>query len=74
LKHFYGDQVVLEYHDIGAPEAYERFQSWLERVPEGFLEYPLVFINGEFKLAGNAEYYEILVLVQDFIDAQPFAS
>jgi hypothetical protein len=31
----------------------------------GYLYYPLVFIDNELKLAGSAEYYEVLYLVRE---------
>ncbi len=34
----------------------------------GYLYYPLVFIDNELKLAGSAEYYEVLYLVREALE------
>lgn len=65
LRYFFGDTVELEHYDMAVPEQYERGKAWLEQVPEGYLFYPLVFVNGELRVVGSAEYYEILGAVRE---------
>jgi hypothetical protein len=42
----------------------------LERVPENRRYYPIVFVNGEPRIAGSAEYYEVLYAVRAELDQQ----
>jgi disulfide oxidoreductase YuzD len=42
----------------------------VERVPENRRYYPMVFINGEPRIAGSAEYYEVLYAVRSELDDQ----
>lgn len=46
------------------PEQEKRCQPLLDKVPQGYLYYPLVFINDELAIVGSAEYYEILNAVR----------
>lgn len=67
LKRFYGDQVSLEYYDMAKPEEEQKVRDLLDKVPKGYLFYPLVFVNGELRIVGSAEYYEILGAVRDLL-------
>ena len=46
-------------------------KALLAQVPERSYYYPLVFVNGELKLVGTAEYYEVLHLVREMLQPQP---
>jgi hypothetical protein len=61
----YGDKVTIEYHDMNIPEVYEQHKALLKSVPEQYNYYPMVFVNGELKIAGSAEYYEVLYAVRE---------
>lgn len=61
----YGDKVRVEYYDMAIPEQYEQHKALLEKIEERYLLYPLVFVDGEPKLAGSAEYYEVLYVVRE---------
>lgn len=63
----YADRVVVEYDDIADPQVYERRRALLERVPEDYLIYPLVFIDNELTIAGSAEFYQIVYAVRDLL-------
>lgn len=67
LQRFYGDRVVVEYYDMANPEAYAQQKHLLEQVPEGYFFYPFVFVDGQLKLAGSAEYYEVLYAVREVL-------
>jgi disulfide oxidoreductase YuzD len=41
----------------------------LAKVPEDRMYYPLVFADGELKIVGSAEYYQVLYMVRELIDA-----
>ena len=40
-------------------------------MPEGYLYYPLLFVNGELKNVGSAEYYEILYVIREMLEPEP---
>ncbi len=65
----YGERVSVEYHDMAVPGKAEQMKDLLETVPKNRLYYPLVFVNGQFKVAGSAEYYQVLYAVRDLVDA-----
>lgn len=64
LERFFGDQVRVEYHDMADPAEAAAQADLLERVPENRRYYPIVLINGEPRIAGSAEYYEVLYAVR----------
>jgi len=53
---------------MSVPEEYEQHKALLEGVDNGRFFYPLVFINGELKLSGTAEYYEILYVLREVLE------
>lgn len=65
----YGDQVSIEYYDTAKPDDLARSSEFLAKVPENRMYYPLVFIDGELKIVGSAEYYQILYSVRELVDA-----
>ena len=52
---------------MAQPENEARHQALLEKVPPGYLYYPLLFVNGELKSAGSVEYYDVLYAVRDLL-------
>jgi hypothetical protein len=50
--------------DLSNPEEAEQHGDVIDFVQEQSLPYPLVAINGELRLAGSAEYYRIMPLVE----------
>jgi disulfide oxidoreductase YuzD len=54
---------------MAKPVDSEQMQTLLAKVPEDRLYYPLVFADGELKAVGSAEYYQILHIVRELIDA-----
>ena len=69
LGRLYGDQVSIEYYDTAKPDDLVRSSELLAKVPEHRMYYPLVFIDGELKIVGSAEYYQILYSVRELVDA-----
>ncbi|OGO06959.1 MAG: hypothetical protein A2Y73_09265 [Chloroflexi bacterium RBG_13_56_8] len=65
FKRFFGDQVKIEYYDMAVPAQYAEKKVLVESVESRHRVYPMVFIDGEFKLAGSAEFYDIVSLVQE---------
>jgi disulfide oxidoreductase YuzD len=53
---------------MSVPEEYEQHKALLEGVDNGRFFYPLVFVNGELKLSGTAEYYEILYVLREVLE------
>ena len=45
-----------------------RFQVLLDKVPSGYMYFPLVFLNDELALVASAEYYEILGAVREVLE------
>ncbi len=74
LQYFFGDQVTLDHYDMSIPDQYAQGKVWLEKVPEGYLFYPLVFVNEELRIVGSAEYYEILSAVREILREEPAAT
>jgi disulfide oxidoreductase YuzD len=65
LKAQYGEAVEIEHLDLQDPENGVRFGDMLAIAEEQNLQYPLVAVNGQLRLAGSAQYYHVLPLVQE---------
>jgi disulfide oxidoreductase YuzD len=65
LQH--GSKVQVEYVDMQLPAAQTRYAEVLKTIQERDLPYPLVAIDGQLRLAGSANYYHILPLVEQAI-------
>ena len=50
-------------------DAQKQNSELLAKVPENQMYYPLVFADGELKIVGSAEYYQILYMVRELVDA-----
>jgi hypothetical protein len=53
---------------MAVSEQYEAKKELLDRVPKGYLYYPLVFVGDDLKTVGSAEYYEVLYAVREVLD------
>jgi hypothetical protein len=73
MKMKYDGAVGVEHVELADPENQERFANVLEFANERDLAYPLVAVNGQLRLAGSAQYYRVLPLVEALIaeTAQP---
>jgi disulfide oxidoreductase YuzD len=60
----FGEAVEVEYVDMADANAQARFPELLDAVQEHALPYPLVAVDGQVRLAGTAQYYRILPLVE----------
>ena len=74
LNYFFKDKVSLEHFDMAIPEQHAQAKAWLEKVPQGYLYYPIVFVNDELRLVGSAEYYEVLAAVRELMPKEAAAS
>lgn len=55
----------VEYLDAARPTDEQRVKALLEHVSGRYMFYPMVFIGDELKMAGSAEYYEVLHAVRE---------
>jgi len=69
MDRFFKGQVSLRHYDMFKPEEAEHAQDLLAKVPQGYLYYPLVFVNGDLRIVGSAQYYEILGEVRGLLQA-----
>lgn len=53
---------------MSVSEEYERYKALLEGLDGRRTFYPLVFVNGELKLSGTAEFYEILHVLREVLE------
>ena len=67
----YGPSVQVDYIDLGKAEAGEEFQELLALIADQNLPYPLVAINGQLRLAGSADYYRVIALVEEALQEVP---
>ena len=49
---------------MSVPEEYERKKALLSQVQEGYLYYPMFFVDDKLANVGSAEYYEVLYAVK----------
>jgi len=62
----YGDTVQVEYLDVSEPAVQAEYADlMISQAQEHCLPYPLVAIEGQVRLAGGAEYYRIMPLVEE---------
>jgi disulfide oxidoreductase YuzD len=60
----YGGAVQAEYHDMAEPGNQAAHPEVLEAAAEHDLPFPLVAVNGELRVAGSADLWRILPLVE----------
>jgi disulfide oxidoreductase YuzD len=65
LKIRYGDQVEVEYWDLGQPAAQAQHPQVLADIRQRNLDYPVVMVDDEIRLSGSVHYYEVLPLVEE---------
>jgi disulfide oxidoreductase YuzD len=70
LEMRYGSAVQVEYVDMADPEVQAQFPELLAVVEERDLPYPLIAVNGNLRAAGSAQYYHILPLVEQALEAK----
>jgi disulfide oxidoreductase YuzD len=68
LRH--GEAVQVEYVDLADSEAQARYADLMAIIAERSLPYPLVAVNGRLKLAGTAQYYQVLPLVEELLQVE----
>jgi disulfide oxidoreductase YuzD len=61
----YGHTVQVEYLDVSEPAVQAEYADLIRQAEEHRLPYPLVAIEGQVRLAGGAEYYRIMPLVEE---------
>jgi disulfide oxidoreductase YuzD len=61
----YGDAVQVEYLDVSEPAIQAEYADLIRQIEEHCLPYPLVAIDDQVRLAGGAEYYRIMPLVEE---------
>jgi len=61
----YGDDVEVYYFDVSWPDPPPQVQKAMAQVAERGLTYPAVAIDGEVRLHGGVEYWQIAFLVGD---------
>jgi len=61
----YGDTVQVEYLDVSEPAVQAEYTDLIRQAQEHRLPYPLVAIEGQVRLAGGAEYYRIMPLMEE---------
>jgi disulfide oxidoreductase YuzD len=59
--------VEVEHLDLADPENEVRFGDMISIAEEQNLQYPLVAVDGQLRLAGSAQYYHLLPLVQEVL-------
>jgi disulfide oxidoreductase YuzD len=68
LRH--GQAVHVDYVDLADAEAQVEFSEVLAVIEDRSLPYPLVAVNGQLRLAGTAQYYQVLPLVEELLPAE----
>lgn len=74
MKIKYDGAVGVEHVELAEAENQARFANVLEFAEERDLAYPLVAVNGRLRLAGSAQYYQVLPLVEALIAEAAHAS
>lgn len=59
----------VDYFDVADPAVYEQQRALLDKVPSGYMFYPMVFINGDLKVTGGADPYQVMYAVQTLLKA-----
>jgi disulfide oxidoreductase YuzD len=67
----FGPAIEVDYVDLEEPGHAARFGDLIETIQSRNLPYPLVAINGELRLAGSAQYFQVMPLVEKAIQGQP---
>ena len=70
LQMQYGDAVQVEYVDLADPAAQAQFPDLVALIEDRDLPYPLVAVNDQMRLAGSAQYYQVVPLVEEILEAE----
>jgi hypothetical protein len=62
--------VKVDYIDLGRTEVQGEFQELLDLIAERNLPYPLVAVNGQLRLAGSADYFRVMALVEEVLQGE----
>jgi disulfide oxidoreductase YuzD len=68
LRH--GEAIEVEYVDLADAAAQAEHPELMAVIEDRNLPYPLVAINGQLRLAGTAQYYQVLPLVEELLEAE----
>ena len=74
LNRIHGDRVQLEYADMDRPEVQEQYAEYAEEAQRNGWAFPLVIIGDEIRLAGTADSWYVVDLVQQqmaAVETQP---
>lgn len=71
MERRYGPSVQVEYIDLAKTEAQEEFQELRSLIADRNLPYPVVAVNGQLRLAGSADYYRVMALVEEALQGEP---
>ena len=52
---------------MSAPDDFEQKKALLQKIPDGYLFYPIFFVDDELANIGSAEYYEVLYAVRSVL-------
>jgi hypothetical protein len=56
--------------DLADAQAQAEFPEVLAIIEDRSLPYPLVAVNGQLRLAGTAQYYQVLPLVEELLQPE----
>ena len=60
----HGQAVQVEYRDLADPDTQAGFPDLFARAEAERLPYPLIVIDDQLTMAGSAQYYDVLPLVE----------
>jgi disulfide oxidoreductase YuzD len=60
LAKIYGPAVRVEYHDLSNPIFKARAEDIYDTIKARELDYPVVTINGQIRLAGDVDFYGVI--------------
>lgn len=70
MQRQYGPSVQVDYIDLGQVGGREEFQELLALIADQNLPYPLVAVNGRLRMAGSADYYRVIALVEEALQEE----
>jgi len=65
LDNVYGDEVLVEYYDAAIPEEAAMFPELIKEAGERHIAYPLVLVNGELRVSGGVDTYQLMFIVDE---------
>jgi len=64
----HGQAVQVEYRDLADPQVQAGLPDLFARAEAERLPYPLIVINGQLTMAGSAQYYDVLPLLEQVLN------